>query len=155
HTGDYNLDPDPPDGEPTDVARLRAIGESGVALLLADSTNVDTAERPGSERSVGRALQRLIAAATARGFVALLAGNLQRLLLLGEIAERTGRKLCLLGRSLSRQVEVSTEIGRLRWPSHLCVSPEAARELPTEQVIVLAGGTQGEHNSALLRLARG
>ncbi|HEY3235840.1 MAG TPA: ribonuclease J [Polyangiaceae bacterium] len=155
HTGDFNLDPDPPDGEPTDIARFRAIGDAGVALLLSDSTNVDTGERLGSERSVGQALERLIGEAEHRVFLAMFASNIQRLILLGEIAKRRGRKICLLGRSLTRQVEVATEMGRLQWPSDLCVGPEQAQKLPREQLLVLAGGTQAERNSALRRLAGG
>lgn len=155
HTGDFNMDPDPPDGEPIDAERLRSIGDAGVALLLSDSTNIDTLERRGSERGVGSALEELVQAAEERVIVALFASNVQRLILLGEIAVRAGRKVCLLGRSLLTQVDVATRIGRLRWPSDLCVSPERAATLPREQVLVLAGGSQAEKNSALRRLASG
>ncbi len=154
HSGDFNFDPDPPDGEPTDEARLCALAESGVALLLSDSTNIDVAERPGSERSVGVALERHIAPATGRVFVAMFASNIQRLMLLGESAQRVGRKICLLGRSLCTQVEVATEIGRLRWPSNLRVAPEQAAAMPPQELLVLAGGSQAETHSALARLAR-
>jgi ribonuclease J len=155
HTGDFNMDPDPPDGEPIDLARLEAIGDEGVELLLSDSTNIDVPERPGSERQVGKSLGQLIAAAERRVFVVMFASNIQRLMLLGEIAQRTGRKICLLGRSLNTQVEVAREVGRLSWPSNLRVAPEQALELPPEQVLVLAGGSQAEPNSAMRKLASG
>ena len=155
HSGDFNFDMDPPDGEPTDVARLEAIGGRGVELLLSDSTNVDSAERPGSERAVGVALERIISHAPARVVVALFASNIQRLILLGGIAQRTGRKLCLLGRSLSAQREVATAIGRLAWPSNLVVAPEDLASVPRHRQLVLAGGTQAEPNSAMSRLAAG
>lgn len=155
HTGDFNFDPEPPDGEPTDSARLAAVGERGVALLLSDSTNIDTPERPGSEREVGAALERIVAGADGRVVVALFASNIQRLILLGGIAERTGRKLCLLGRSLTTQREVSTEIKRLAWPSNLVVAPEEAQRMRRRDLLVLAGGTQAEPNSAMSRLAAG
>src|SRR5215471_10836581 len=103
HTGDFNFDPDPPDGEPTDEARLAAIAREGVALLLSDSTNVDVYSAGGSERAVGKALEEIISAATARVFIALFASNIQRMMLIGEIARHTGRKICLLGRSLGTQ----------------------------------------------------
>lgn len=154
HTGDFNFDPDPPDGEPTDVARLSALGDAGVALLLSDSTNIDVAERAGSERAVGRALERHVLAAESRVIVAMFASNVQRLRMLGEIAQRAGRKICLLGRSLGTQVEIATDIGRLAWPSNLRVSPEHAATMPRHEVLVLAGGSQAEANSALARLAR-
>jgi ribonuclease J len=155
HSGDFNFDPDPPDGEPTDEQRLRELGDAGIGLLLSDSTNIDVPERAGSERSVAQALERLIEAAPARVVVALFASNIQRLMLLGEIARRTGRKLCLFGRSLEAQVAVAKEIGRLSWLSDLLVAADDVRELKRERVLVLAGGTQAEKHSAMRRLADG
>ncbi|HEX2875715.1 MAG TPA: ribonuclease J [Polyangiaceae bacterium] len=155
HSGDFNFDPDPPDGEPTDEARIRELGDEGIGLLLSDSTNIDVPERAGSERSVGAVLERLIEAAPARVVVALFASNIQRLILLGEIARRTGRKLCLLGRSLDAQVTVAKEIKRLGWLSDLLVSADEVREMKRERVLILAGGTQAERLSAMRRLADG
>jgi ribonuclease J len=155
HTGDFNMDDSPPDGEPTDVARLEAIGDAGVDVLLSDSTNIDVPERRGSEREVGETLARIVDEAPGRIFIALFASNIQRLKLLGEIAVGKQKKLCLLGRSLLTQHEVATRIGRLRWPSNLLVSPEDARSLPKERVLVLCGGSQAEPNSALMKLASG
>jgi ribonuclease J len=155
HSGDFNFDPDPPDGEPTDEARIRELGDAGIGLLLSDSTNIDVPERAGSERSVGEALERLIEAAPARVVVALFASNIQRLILLGEIARRTGRKLCLLGRSLDAQATVAKEIGRLHWLSDLLVAADQLREMKRERVLILAGGTQAERQSAMRRLADG
>lgn len=155
HSGDFNFDPDPPDGEPTDEQRIRELGDEGVGLLLSDSTNIDVPERAGSERSVGTVLERLIQDAPARVVVALFASNIQRLMLLGDIARRTGRKLCLLGRSLDAQVNVSKEIGRLSWLSDLLVSADEVGEMKRERVLILAGGTQAERLSAMRRLADG
>jgi ribonuclease J len=155
HSGDFNFDPDPPDGEPSDVARLEAVGDRGVELLLSDSTNIDTAERQGSEKGVAAALERIIAGADQRVVVALFASNIQRLISLGDVAARHDTRVCLLGRSLTGQREVATAIRRLRWPSGLLVDPERAREVPRDRLLVLAGGTQAEPMSALSRLAAG
>jgi ribonuclease J len=154
HTGDFNIDPDPPDGEPTDEARLSAIGDEGVALLLSDSTNVDVAERPGSERGVAESVERIVERATGRVVIALFASNVQRLITFGEMAERLGRKLCLLGRSLEAHAGVARDIRRVLWRSDLVVSPEQAEKMPRERVLVLAGGTQAEHGSAMRRLSQ-
>jgi ribonuclease J len=155
HTGDFNLDPNPPDGEPTDEPRLNAIGDEGVALLMSDSTNIDTPHREGTERGVGVALERLITGASGRVFLGMFASNVQRLMLIGEIAEKAGRKICLLGRSLLTHVEVATEAGRLCWPSGNRISAEDAAQWPRDGLLVLAGGSQAEGGSALRRLASG
>ncbi|HET9958520.1 MAG TPA: ribonuclease J [Polyangiaceae bacterium] len=155
HTGDFNFDPDPPDGEPTDELRLEALGDAGVQLMLSDSTNIDVPERAGSERSVAECVERLVSAAEQRVVVAMFASNIQRLITFGEIAVRTGRKLCLLGRSLETQYAIATQIGRVHWRSDLLVAADRAQSLPRERLMVLAGGTQAERNSALKRLSVG
>lgn len=154
HTGDFDFDPDPPHGEPTDEQRLEAIGNEGVDLLLSDSTNVDVADRTGSERSVSTALERLVRNAKQRVFIGLFASNLQRLSMLGDLARRVERKICLLGRSLQTQAQVGHDIGRLQWPSNLLIAPEQLRDYPRSQVLVLVGGTQAERTSSMYRLAK-
>ena len=155
HTGDFDFDPDPPDGEATDERRLAEIGEEGVSLLLSDSTNVDTPDRKSSEREVSETLERLISGAEHRVVVALFASNLQRLAAIGKIALKTNRKIALLGRSLSAHVQVAHDIGRWHLPSHLMISAEQLRAYPRDRVLILAGGTQAERASALYRIAQG
>lgn len=155
HSGDFNFDPDPPDGEPTNELRLAELGDLGVSLLLSDSTNSDVPERAGSERSVAACVEQLVASAEQRVVIALFASNIQRLITFGEFAARLGRKICLLGRSLETQYAIASQIGRVRWPSDLLVSPDQAKLMPRERLLVLAGGTQAEKNSALRRLSLG
>jgi ribonuclease J len=155
HSGDFNFDPDPPDGEPTNELRLAELGKLGVSLLMSDSTNSDVPERPGSERSVADCVEALVARAEHRVVIALFASNIQRLITFGEFAQRLGRKICLLGRSLETQFAIASQIGRVHWPSDLLVNPEQAKALPRERLLVLAGGTQAEKNSALRRLSLG
>jgi ribonuclease J len=123
--------------------------------LLSDSTNIDSPGSAGSERDVGDALDALIAPARGRVVIGLFASNVQRLLLLGEIAKRSGRRLCLLGRSVLTHAKAAEAVGRLKWPSDLVVPPEVAAAMPRERVLVLASGTQAERMSALTRLASG
>lgn len=153
HTGDFNLDADPPDGEPTDTRRIREIGDAGVCLLLSDSTNVDVPERLGSERQVGAVLERIVSRARGRVVISMFASNVQRLMLIGEIALAHQRRVCPLGRSLEKHVRIARELGWLRWPSDLMLSPEHLATTPRQDVLVLAGGTQGERWSTFRRLA--
>ena len=134
-------------------------------LLLSDSTNVDVPGPTGGERGVGEALDAMVAGAEQAVVVGLFASNVHRLRMLGDIAERHGRKLVLLGRGMRTHSEVAartrrstgTGAGRpyLAWPSDLVWPAERARELPGRRVLGLATGTQGEDLAALARLARG
>ena len=153
HTGDFRFDPAPPDGEPTDEARLGELGRGGVRLLLSDSTNVDSLGPHASETEVGEKLEELIGGASGRVVVGMFASNVQRLRMIGDLCRRVGRKLCLFGRSIELQVKWSHEIGRLNWPSDLVIPKDDAAGLPPRKLLVLAGGTQAETGSSMTRLA--
>lgn len=153
HTGDFKLDPSPPDGELTDEARFKELGDEGVRLLLSDSTNIDARSEPGSESTVGDELDRIVAETEHRVIIGAFASNVQRLIRVGEIAQKYGRKIALLGRSLQLHVGWAHELGHLNWPSDLVVPADQAGKLPRDQILCLAGGTQAEPFSAMRRLA--
>jgi len=155
HSGDFKFDPTPSDGEPTDEERLLDLGSEGVDLLLSDSTNVDSFGTSGSEADVEVALDQEIKGVAGRVIVTLFASNIQRLISLGRIAQRRGRRICLLGRSLGFQIEVATSLGYLDWPHSLIVPQDRARTYPRGELLVLASGTQAEPGSAMARLAEG
>jgi ribonuclease J len=123
--------------------------------LLSDSTNIDSPGFSQSETDVAVALQEIIERAPCRVVLGVFASNVQRLLAVAGIAQRTGRRVCLLGRSVGNHVRAAKAIGRLPWPSDLVVAPEVAAALPRERVLVLASGTQAERTSGLSRLATG
>ena len=155
HTGDFKFDPTPPDGEAFDIDRIDELGEEGVALLMSDSTNIDAAGETGSERGVGDSLHRITAKAEGAVVVAMFASNVHRLRMVGEIARHTKRKIVLLGRSVETHANVARDTHYIDWPSDLVHPTERAKELPRNQVLAIASGTQGEWRGALSRLSRG
>jgi ribonuclease J len=155
HTGDFKFDEEPTDGEAFDVERLKELGHEGVALLMSDSTSIDTVGPAGSEAGVAGVLDRLVSGAKGAVIVGLFASNVHRLRALGEIAARTGRKIVQLGRSIQTHARVARATGYLHWRSDLVMSADRIGELPREKVLAVASGAQGEVNAALARLARG
>ncbi len=155
HTGDFKLEDDPLDDQPSDAERFEALGDRGVKLLLSDSTNVDVPGSAGRERDVAAALHALVSRLKQRVIVGMFPSNVYRLKSLVEVAAATGRKLCFLGRSAQTHVRAATELGRINVRSDILVSPERAREVPRSQLLVVASGTQAEPQAALARLAAG
>ena len=153
HTGDFNFDPQPCDGEHTDEAGLRYWGDQGVDLLLSDSTNIDVRGEGGSETLVEQELEAVVSSCSQRVFVALFASNVQRLIALGRIAQRCGRRIVLLGRSLAQHVEVAKDLGYLDWSHQLELPVDRLASYPRGEVMVLCSGTQAEPGSAMAKLA--
>jgi ribonuclease J len=154
-TGDFKLDPSPLDGEPSDAERFAELGEQGVLVLCSDSTNVDRPGHTRSEVEVGAALAERFAVARGRIILATFASHIHRIQQVLTQADRFGRKVALLGRSMERNVAVAAELGYLRVPSGLLVPLEALVALPAERQVILSTGSQGEPNSALALMAAG
>jgi len=153
HTGDYKIDHTPVDGFRTDVGKLASLGNEGVDLLLGDSTN---AERPGvtkSERTVGEAFRQIIPALEGRVLIASFASNVHRVQQAIDVALETGRKVCLIGRSLRKNVNIARSLGYVNVPDDLLVKPNVLAELRPEETMILCTGSQGEPMSALTRIA--
>jgi ribonuclease J len=153
HTGDFKFDQTPIDGKPADFAAIARVGEEGVRVMLADSTN---AERPGhtlSERIVGEAFSNIFAKAKGRIIVTSFASNVPRIQQVADQALRYGRKMALLGRSLTNVVHYATDLGYLDIPPSLIIRLEEVDDFPPEQVVVMTTGSQGEPMSALTRLS--
>ena len=153
HTGDWKLDHTPVDGLKTDVGKLAEIGNRGVDLLLADSTNAERPGMTGSERLVGETFRQLIPAMTGRVLIASFASNIHRMQQAAEVAMANGRKVTLVGRSLRKNMNIARNLGYVQLPEDALVSPREAMELPPGQVMVLCTGSQGEPMSALTRIA--
>jgi ribonuclease J len=152
HTGDWKLDDAPALGGASTAAELTAIGDQGVLALVCDSTNVFNPEASGSEADVRKGLDEVVAGIKGRVLVTTFASNAARLQTLGEVAEDTGRKLCVAGRSLDRILRVAKATGYLRdFPE--TVDFETAMSLPPNQVMIVATGGQGEPRAALNRIA--
>lgn len=152
HTGDWKLEEAPSLGGASTAAELTAIGDEGVLALVCDSTNVFNPEASGSEIDVRKGLDEVIGAATGRVLVTTFASNAARLQTLGEVAEDTGRKLCVAGRSLDRIIRVAKATGYLRdFPE--TIDFDTAMSLPPRQVMIVATGGQGEPRAALNRIA--
>ena len=154
-TGDFKLDPSPLDGEPSDYRRFAELGEQGVALLCSDSTNVDRAGHTRSEVDVGAALAERFARAPGRIILATFASHIHRIQHVLTLAERFGRRVALLGRSMEKNVTIAAELGYLRMPPGLVQPLEDVVELPPHQQVILSTGSQGEPHSALSLMAAG
>jgi ribonuclease J len=153
HTGDYKIDHTPVDGFRTDLGKLADLGNRGVDLLLGDSTN---AERPGvtpSEKTVGEVFRQIIPQREGRVLIASFASNVHRVQQAIDVALESRRKVCLVGRSLRKNVNIARNLGYIDVPEHLLVKPDELPELHPSETMILCTGSQGEPMSALTRIA--
>ncbi|MEM9968654.1 MAG: ribonuclease J [Pseudomonadota bacterium] len=154
HSGDFKIDATPGVGEPFDPHLWASVCKDGVKALICDSTNVFSPQPGRSEASVGPEIERLIARATGMVVATTFASNVARVKTLAVAGERAGRSIVLLGRAMRRMIEASIESGVLDgFPK--VVSPEDARAIPRENLMLLVTGSQGERRAASAQLARG
>lgn len=153
HTGDYKIDDTPVIGKPYDLKTLGRIGDEGVLLLLGDSTNATVPGRTPSERAVIPAFEEIFEQTEGRLLVATFSSSLHRLQIIFNIAHEFGRKVCVLGRSMQKNVEIAEEQGLLKIPFGTMVGLGDSRALDDDQIVYLVTGSQGENRAALWNLA--
>ncbi|HEX8128207.1 MAG TPA: ribonuclease J [Pyrinomonadaceae bacterium] len=153
HTGDYKVDETPVIGEPIDLRTLRRYGQEGVLALLSDSTNATVPGRTPSERAVIPAFEEIFEEAEGRIIVAAFASSIHRLQIVFDVAQQFDRKVCVLGRSMLKNVEIAERLGYLDVHENEMVSLNEARKMPDEEIVYLITGSQGEPRAVLAQLA--
>ena len=155
HSGDFKLDQTPIDGRPTDLPHLAQLGDDGVALLLADSTNADVPGHVPSERRIGRTLGEVFSEAAGRVVVTTFASHVHRVQQVIDAAAEAGRKVCFVGRSMQRNMPIARELGYLRYDDAEVVELSEVERLPRDRAVVVCTGSQGEPYAALSLMAAG
>jgi ribonuclease J len=153
HSGDFKIDHTPVGGKPTDLSRLAQLGAQGVLLLLSDSTYAELPGYTPSERIVGEALDNVIANAPGRVIVTTFSSLISRVQQVIDAAVKHGRRVFIVGRSMSDTVNISLELGYLKAPPGLLGRIDEVRGLPPEKIVLVTTGSQGEPTSALVRMA--
>ncbi len=153
HTGDFKVDQTPVDNVPFDLHAFARYGNEGVLALFSDSTNV---ERPGftpSERTIVPRIEELARSAPRRVILSCFASSIHRIQQVIDIAERVGRKIAFVGRSMVDNVEIAHNLNYLRIPDGMVVRPQEIRSFDAKKLLILASGSQAEPMSSLSRIA--
>ena len=153
HTGDWKIDPNPLVGRNFDEERVKKLGDDGVLAMVCDSTNVFVEGEAGSEETVRDELIKLVGELDGRVAITTFASNVARLESCCVAAQRNGRSVALVGRSMFRITDAAQSVGFLKGINF--IEADEAAQLPPENVLYLCTGSQGEPRAALSRIARG
>ena len=155
HTGDFKIDHTPVDGYTADLHRLAHYGEKGVLCLLSDSTNSYNVLPTPSELSVAPALDRVFAKAEGRVLLSTFSSNIHRVYQAIQYGIKYGRKVCVIGRSMERNIEIAMQYDYIKFPKSIFVEPDEVSRLNDKEVLIVTTGSQGEPSSALFRMSIG
>lgn len=155
HTGDFKIDFSPVDGDVTDLYRFAHYGETGVLLLMSDSTNADRDGFTKSESVLVDRLNDIFSKARGRIIVATFASNIHRIQQVMDAAQRFNRKVVISGMSMQKNVEIASSLGFLKFREELVVDVAKAGSYPDKKLVIVGTGSQGEPMSALYRMAYG
>ena len=155
HTGDFKIDHTPVDGYTADLHRFAHYGEKGVLCLLSDSTNsYNTAPTP-SELTVAPGFDRIFAKAEGRIIMSTFSSNIHRVYQAIQYGVKYGRKVCVIGRSMERNLEVCMQYDYVKLPKNIFIDADEASRMSDKDVLIVTTGSQGEPSSALFRMSIG
>jgi ribonuclease J len=160
HTGDWKIDAAPLLGDKVDEERLKEMGQEGIDCLLCDSTNILVEEETGSETDVREALARVVSKYKRKRItVTCFASNIARMETVFHVAKQEGRRVAIIGRSMHRMMDAVADTSyfssEFKNSIGSILTDEEAADMPSEKVLLMCTGSQGEARSALHRLARG
>jgi len=155
HTGDFKIDHTPVDGYTADLHRLAYYGDKGVLCLLSDSTNSHNPNPTPSELSVAPALDRVFSKAEGRVILSTFSSNIHRVYQAIQYGIKYGRKVCVIGRSMERNIEVAMQYDYIRFPKNIFIDADEVSRMSDKDVLIVTTGSQGEANSALFRMSIG
>ena len=154
HTGDFKVDYTPIDGNMIDLQRIAELGQRGVLLLLAESTNVERKGSSMSEATVGNSLNNIFAENSDRRiFIATFASNIHRLQQIIDLAAKYKRKVAFSWRSMINVAECAAKIGELKYDKEAVIDIEKINKVEDKDLVIITTGSQGEPMSALTRMA--
>jgi ribonuclease J len=153
HTGDFKIDQTPIDGQYFDIHRFAELGQEGVLALFADSTNIDRRGFTGSELEVVEAFEEIFTSADGRLIVAAFASSIYRMQILVDLAAQFDRKVAFLGRGMIENSQIAQRLGYLKIPPGVQIRDSEVSGYPSQDVLCLTTGSQGEPMSALSRIA--
>ncbi len=152
HTGDWKIDENPMVGKNIDVDRLKQIGKEGVLAMVCDSTNIFTVGRSGSEETVRRSLLKIMERLKKRIVMTSFASNVARMETIFYCAEKTGRQISLVGRSMHRIFKAARQCGYLKNIIDP-IDPRDSKNISREKIVYLCTGSQGEPMGAMMRIS--
>ena len=153
HTGDFKMDQLPLDGRLTDLRAFARLGEEGVDLFMTDSTNAEVPGFTTPEKDIAPAIDKVFRHAQRRIIVACFSSHVHRVQQVLDAAEKAGRKVAMVGRSMVRNMGIAADLGYLHVPDGVLVDVKRLDDFPDDQVVLICTGSQGEPMAALSRMA--
>ncbi|MDX1808649.1 MAG: ribonuclease J [Sulfurospirillaceae bacterium] len=153
HTGDFKIDHTPIDGYPSDLHRFSEYGEKGVLCLLSDSTNSHKEGMTRSENTVGKTFDYIFSKTQGRVIMSTFSSNIHRVYQAIEYGLKYGRKVCVIGRSMERNLFTAIDFGYINLDKSIFIDPHEVNKHPDKSVLIVTTGSQGETMAALYRMA--
>lgn len=153
HTGDFKIDHTPIDGFPTDLHRIAHYGEEGVLVLTSDSTNSHSPGFTRTEKTVGPTFDRIFQNAKGRVIMSTFSSNIHRVSQAIEKALFHNRKICVIGRSMEKNLELAMSLGYVKFPKDQFIDAHEVNKYNDKEILIVTTGSQGEAMSALYRMA--
>ncbi len=151
-TGDFKMDQLPLDGRITDLRAFARLGEEGVDLFMTDSTNAEVPGFTALEKDIGPVLERVIEKAPGKVVVASFSSHVHRVQQVLDAAQKNGRRVVLLGRSMVRNMKIASDLGYLTVPEGVLVDLKKSGDIPDERIVYMSTGSQGEPMAVLARM---
>jgi len=155
HVPDYKFDWTPVDGRPFDAAKVATLASGGALALASDSLGATSPGYTESEKAIEGRIEQAGRDAKGKIYLTTISSNISRMQQTINAAEKLGRKVVLIGRSIERKAEIARQLGYIFYPKDVVIRSKQAAHLPPNKILYIISGCYGQPGSALYRLANG
>jgi len=155
HVADYKFDWTPVDGRPFDISKAANLASEGTLAVVSDCLGANSPGQTESEAQIEEKIESLMTGSRGQVFFTTISSNISRVQQALHVAERLGRKVAIIGRSIDKKAQIARDLGYLHYNQGQLISPKEAARLPEDKRLYIISGSYGQPGSALYRLALG
>lgn len=155
HGSDYKFDVAPFDKQVSDLDAIKKAGDSGILALLTDCLGAEREGTTPSEENMENHFLEVMQRATGKVVITTYSSHINRLNQILWAAEKAGRRVCFVGRSLIHAIDVAKTMKRIAMPKGMEAQIDDLKFIKPSNLVLLVAGSQGQENSALTRIVGG
>lgn len=156
HPGDWRYDINPDTGVYNDFSQLAKWNtRTTPSVLMMESLGSTKEGNQLSELEVLRNIKSILEKAPGRIIIATFASMIERVGQIISIADMLGKKVALDGFSMKSNIDIARKVGYMKFKSSTLIDIKRIHDYPSNKVIVVCTGAQGEDRAVLMRIASG
>ena len=155
HGSDFKFDLTPFDGKKTDFLKISKAADEGILCLTSDCLRAEKEGFTKSEQVLAENIEKEMRNCEGKFILTTYSSNISRLNQAIQAAQKLGRKVVFVGRSLVNTATIAQKLGYMKLDRGMEIGVSEIKKYKDSNLLLLVAGSQAQENSALSRIVNG